>query len=450
MSAYDLNVINEMINVAEPVMVEAGLEVKPSKCALFYGRRSGNNWYKGKRDIVPIVSVNGEIMPLFRKDEPYKYLGKCMSLKGEDTEQITEFVGKYKLLVDQIKACELPLVLKCSAFNNFALAKILHHFYNTRLSEIILHEMNNHLVGTIRELFGFYKSTSRLIIFIPRLNGGLGIINLSDLYYTTRISFLIKMLNHEVENFRYIARESLKLDMIKRGVRECNEQPNFLGFELTDDCFLKTHNNFGCQSDWPDMVRYARKLNVQVKFIENEAVVIYDGMVLPNHNLQKKLFDLCVRRDLANAESLTLQGPFFCLKNVNMKASHSIFYNWKVNDELIKFVAKARLNILPTNFTTHIWNSDNNPLCPFGCNKTESMAHLLNGCQRTFGNFYSRRHNRIVKFLGSLLESGRRRRGRVRIELNCETVFPRLRDRCCYFNIVDPILLSLMNYQNHV
>ena len=144
--------------------------------------------------------------------------------------------------------------------------------------------------------------------------------------------------------------------MIKRGVRECNEQPNFFGFELTDDCFLKTHNNFRCQSDWPDMVRYARKLNVQIKFIENEAVVIYNGMVLPNHNLQNKLFDLCIRRDLANAESLTLQGPFFCLKNVNMKASHSIFYNWKVNDELIKFVAKARLNILPTNFTTHIWN----------------------------------------------------------------------------------------------
>ena len=48
MCAYYLNVINEMINVAEPVMVEAGLEVKPSKCALFCSRRSGNNWYKGK------------------------------------------------------------------------------------------------------------------------------------------------------------------------------------------------------------------------------------------------------------------------------------------------------------------------------------------------------------------------------------------------------------------
>ena len=93
-----------------------------------------------------------------------------------------------------------------------------------------------------------------------------------------------------------------------------------------------------------------------------------------------------------------------------MKASHSIFNNWKVNDKLIKFVAKARLNIS--------WNRDNNPLCPFGCNKTESMAHLLNGCQRTFGNFYSRRHNRIVKFLGNLLESGRRRRGRVGVELS--------------------------------
>ena len=27
------------------------------------------------------------------------------------------------------------------------------------------------------------------------------------------------------------------------------------------------------------------------------------------------------------------------------------------------------------------------------------MAHLLNGCQREFGNFYSRRHNRIADYL---------------------------------------------------
>ena len=81
------------------------------------------------------------------------------------------------------------------------------------------------------------------------------------------------------------------------------------------------------------------------------------------------------------------------------------------------------------------------------------MAHLLKGCQRTFGNFYSRRHNRIVKFLGSVLESGRRRRGHVGVEVNCETVFPRLRDELLLLqhhrpdiNIFDELSKSCMIY----
>ena len=52
-----------------------------------------------------------------------------------------------------------------------------------------------------------------------------------------------------------------------------------------------------------------------------------------------------------------------------------------------------RLSLLPTNFTTHIWNRTNDPRCPLCFGDTESIAHLFN---REFHNFYSRRHDRIV------------------------------------------------------
>lgn len=35
-------------------MKKAGLEIKPSKCAVFAVSRSGNNWYVGKHDL-PLV-----------------------------------------------------------------------------------------------------------------------------------------------------------------------------------------------------------------------------------------------------------------------------------------------------------------------------------------------------------------------------------------------------------
>ena len=52
-------------------------------------------------------------------------------------------IDTYSDLVHKIQQCNLPLALKASAFNNLALAKILHHFYNTRLSEEQLEKLDN-------------------------------------------------------------------------------------------------------------------------------------------------------------------------------------------------------------------------------------------------------------------------------------------------------------------
>ena len=87
---------------------------------------------------------------------------------------------------------------------------------------------------------------------------------------------------------------------------------------------------------------------------------------------------------------------------------------------------KARLSILPTNYTLFLWNRDHNANCPFGCQHTESMAHLLNGCIKTFGNFYSRRHNRIVEKIAEYLRSCRCRY-RIYQEKQSESIFTPLR-----------------------
>ena len=88
--------------------------------------------------------------------------------------------------------------MQAPTLNNLALAKILHHFYNTRLSEKQLNDLDHYLAENAKELYDFYKSTTKLIIYLPRENGGIGIKKLSDVYYVTRLSFLINMLNHQV------------------------------------------------------------------------------------------------------------------------------------------------------------------------------------------------------------------------------------------------------------
>ena len=443
LSSYNITIIKDMVSLSEPILEQAGLDVKVTKSGVLYDRRSGNNWYRGKNDTNPEIVIQDKLLRVYDRNESYKYLGKSLALSGEDPLQVDEILDTYKTLVTQIKLCQLPLQLKCSALNNLALAKILHHFYNTRFTVQSLEDMDGYLVDCVRELYGMHKSTTQISIFLPRDNGGLGIKRISDIYYTTRLSFLIKMLNHHIKDFRHIARKSFELDMKKRGVKVTNSLSNFLGYELDDNGFLKCNTKFGCQSDWPEMVRYARKLGVKITFENDIAVVITnDTIISQGSQLQKSLFSLCTKKDLEKANTLSIQGSFFCLCNVNKKISNTILYNWVVNDDLIKFVIKARLSILPTRFTTYIWNRENNPYCPFGCFHTESIAHLLNGCISTFGNFYSRRHNRVVNKIFSFLGQ-HNCNYQIYSEKQVETIFPEIRDELLILEHKRPDIIAV-------
>ena len=139
-----------------------------------------------------------------------------------------------------------------------ALAKILHHFNNTRFTEEQLEELDKALTQIVRNLYDLYSSTTQLIIYLPHEDGGTGIKRVSAVYRTTRIAFLIKMLNPEEVHLRNSARQSLSLDMLRRGVAESGDEKNFLGYEITVDGYLNNKTSFGCQSEWPELLRYAR------------------------------------------------------------------------------------------------------------------------------------------------------------------------------------------------
>ena len=68
--------------------------------------------------------------------------------------------------------------------------------------------------------------------------------------------------------------------MVKRGVPLSENSDNFLGYDLNSNGFLNKTTRFGCQSDWPDMLRYSRKLGVKVIFRNGKAEVTYKDLIL--------------------------------------------------------------------------------------------------------------------------------------------------------------------------
>ena len=84
----------------------------------------------------------------------------------------------------------------------------------------------------------------------------------SAVYDCTRIAFFVKMLNHEGESFGNIVRNSLVLDMKKRGA-DISEATNiFLGYSVNENGFIETTTYFGCKTDWIELNHYCRKLKI--------------------------------------------------------------------------------------------------------------------------------------------------------------------------------------------
>ena len=244
-----------------------------------------------------------------------------------------------------------------------------------------------------------------------------------------------------VQHIRYVARESLHLDMNQRQVKQTHTLPNFLGYEINDDGYLKSNTYYGCHSDWPALLRYARKIDVEIHFVNDEAKVLCDGAYLDNEKLQKRLLKHTIKYHIRKARSLSLQGNFIDVQNIQVKASHSIWFNWKVMDVLVKFTLKARLNILPVNFITNIWHCENSPRC-FLCNhQTESVAHVVNSCAE-FKNFYSRRHNRVVEIVRNFVKECQPRTP-VYMDKLAESIFPNLRERLLGVNHRKPDIISV-------
>ena len=98
-------------------------------------------------------------------------------------------------------------------------------------------------------MFALNPKSSDKIFFVNGLLGGLGIKRPSNVYRATRVSTLIKMLNHDEESIQYLARKSLELDTKSRGVRQTDSEINFLGYALDANGRLAKTKTYGGNSD---------------------------------------------------------------------------------------------------------------------------------------------------------------------------------------------------------
>jgi hypothetical protein len=422
LASREESVIKDMLSRTDTFLDWSGLEIKQSKCAVLYQRRSGGNrWYKSKTDRDPEFSINSEPIRVYDLHETYTYLGHKFNVAGEWKKQVEYMVTEFTTRLDLIDVSPLPLLMKLEAIRQVALSRIQHLFSNVHLACKTLRELNNQVVSVVRKWFGLNTHTTRDIIFQPKQEGGLGVPNVEWIYNATRLSHLTNMLNSDDRTVRELARSSLFLDMKRRKVPLAGEgEPSFLGFRRKPNNKMDSHSaGFGVSSDWPDLNDLCVRAGVSLDWVKSDSdtVMVSEDVITdctisvrvtvndtehhvsPAHT-RRYLLGLEQQRQQQHWTGLKLQGKLACIPTADHTVSHTIFKNYAVDEDILTFAVKARLQVLPTRLNLSLWYPNRfPPHCLHHDNSTiESLSHILNGCH-VYKGMYISRHDRIVDLL---------------------------------------------------
>lgn len=143
-------VVKNMLARTDAFLEWSGLEIKDTKCAVLYERRSGGNrWYHSKSDKCPVFTVATKPIRVYSLHETYAYLGHKINIAGEWKEQVNIILSEFTSKLDLIDKCPLPLTMKLEAIRQVALSKVQHLFSNVHIQQKVLSEMDNKTVSLV-------------------------------------------------------------------------------------------------------------------------------------------------------------------------------------------------------------------------------------------------------------------------------------------------------------
>ena len=175
-------------------------------------------------------------------------------------------------------------------------------------------------------------------------------------------------------------------------------------------------------SDWPDLNDLCYWADVTLEWVgpNSEAVAVSEMVIsdpsisvrgtmtvcgtehqLPLTNARGRLLWAQQQRQRQHWTQLRLQGKTACLPAADHSVSHSVFRNVAIDERIVVFTLKARLQVLPTRLNLSIWFPGNHaPHCIHHGNEqvAETMPHILNGCH-VYRGLYICRHDRIVDLI---------------------------------------------------
>ena len=324
--------------------------------------------------------------------------------------QVESLLVEFSQNLEKINASPLPIGAKLQSVNTILLSKLGFYFSNLNFAEKQLKDVENQIVRNVRDWLALNNSSTRSFMFLPRKEGGLGLLKPSSIYHAKKLSFLISCLNSDDQQVKMTARESMKLHMTKRKVPyvEGTDDPNFGGYLLDEEGKLMKNCkvNWG-RSEFVYLNELCVRLGIKLEFDGTEYKLVIDhgdGIHFASGDAkfiynQIKFRSLEVDRQYWS--NLKNQGRVYreAFPSADAKASNEHLNNLHVNDNLTQFITKGRLQILETQAMLNIYYPDvHDKKCPMCGFIPDTASHVLSSCQ-SFRTMYIERHDRTVNHL---------------------------------------------------
>jgi hypothetical protein len=240
------------------------------------------------------------------------------------------------------------------------------------------------------------------------------------MYHAKKMSFLLSTLNSDDEQTRHTARTSLTLHLDKRKCRPAtldNEDNNFAGY-ATDDGYrlIKTSKVNWRKSPWIHLNELCAKLGVRLRCNADHQFVlsyIVDEDVLLSFTDPASFYTSfkCsqIQKIVGLWKEKESQGRLTRASNIDRSVSSAHLVNLKLGDSLVKFVVRARLQLLECNTLLHTYYPASYEKRCIRCGfHTDTVSHVLNGC-RCIKNAIQKRHNRVAAIVSGALKEANQR-----------------------------------------
>jgi Reverse transcriptase (RNA-dependent DNA polymerase). len=381
------------------------LKVKPAKCRSLAFRMFHKGTKSEYKQVLPtqyssfdpLLTVCGAPIKFIGNDDPpiFKYLGFQIQFDLQDTiikDQVEQRLLKWLDIIDNA-----PLDGRMQAWitNFYVCSKLAWVLMVQNFSDTTVQAWQNHINRYYRKWVGLAKSAEPSILYRSHEHFGLKFKDLKQVQQQLRIIKWHLMKYSKVAQSQELYRYRLKLDQQGHIGQGRTSSPCLTLERLERSCILDKVSGAGQHG------RQGLGSHVKVKRLG------------PRDELIARLKKEAEEKRLLILHNYEMQASWLSWGLDRMMARDlswsTLLYNY--SQRLLKFMANAQLNTLPTPDNLKRWNLTQEAVCGLCGEKAVSLSHVLAGCNwvRQSENKlpredrFSWRHNNVLSLLASVI-----------------------------------------------